>query len=374
MEDESLYRDLQRHLDRMPVPFPATDSGVELRILRRLFTPEDVRIALCVSAFPEPLATIRRRIKPKLSVGALREALDGMADRGLIQREAAGKTVRYGKLPFAIGMYEYQVNRLTPEFERDALQYLDEAFGRALHSARTPQMRTIPINRSVVPERAVAQYDDIREFVRKSEGPFAAINCICRQGKDLLGKPCRQTDTRQNCLVFGPMARMVAERGVGRSVTKEEMLGLLDHADEQGLVLQPQNTQTPVFVCCCCGCCCGVLGTAKKMPRPADLLAANYHAESDAEKCQSCGTCVTRCQMDAITADGADVRIDLSRCIGCGLCVSTCPSGAMSLKSRTDGKVPPKDMQALYTKIFQERYGPWGAAKAVGRNFLGLQV
>jgi len=37
---ESLYRRLQQHLDRMPVGFPATRSGVEIRILERLFTPE----------------------------------------------------------------------------------------------------------------------------------------------------------------------------------------------------------------------------------------------------------------------------------------------------------------------------------------------
>jgi len=36
---ESLYRRLQQHLDRMPVGFPATQSGVEIRILQRLFTP-----------------------------------------------------------------------------------------------------------------------------------------------------------------------------------------------------------------------------------------------------------------------------------------------------------------------------------------------
>jgi len=34
MADDELYRSLQRHLDRMPVPYPATESGVELRILR----------------------------------------------------------------------------------------------------------------------------------------------------------------------------------------------------------------------------------------------------------------------------------------------------------------------------------------------------
>ena len=41
MGSDELYRKLQQHLDRMPVGFPATESGVEIRILRQLFTPEE---------------------------------------------------------------------------------------------------------------------------------------------------------------------------------------------------------------------------------------------------------------------------------------------------------------------------------------------
>ena len=55
MEDAELYRALQRHLDRMPVPYPATESGVEIRILRRLFTPDEARLALSLSGIPETL-------------------------------------------------------------------------------------------------------------------------------------------------------------------------------------------------------------------------------------------------------------------------------------------------------------------------------
>ena len=39
MEPDKIYRELQKHLDRQPIGFPATKSGVELKILTRLFTP-----------------------------------------------------------------------------------------------------------------------------------------------------------------------------------------------------------------------------------------------------------------------------------------------------------------------------------------------
>jgi len=55
MEPDALYRQLQRHLDRMPVGFPATESGVEIRILRQIFTPEEAELALYKPApFPSP--------------------------------------------------------------------------------------------------------------------------------------------------------------------------------------------------------------------------------------------------------------------------------------------------------------------------------
>lgn len=55
MENNSddLYKRLAKHLDNLPGGFPETDSGVELRILKRLFTPEDAELALSLSLIAE---------------------------------------------------------------------------------------------------------------------------------------------------------------------------------------------------------------------------------------------------------------------------------------------------------------------------------
>ncbi len=370
METKDLFRALQRHLDHMPVPYPATESGVEIRILKQLFTPEEARVALCLSAIPEPLAAIHRRARNEMSREELAQTLGRMAEKGAIQVMPAKGGPRYGKSPLVLGMYEGQVNRLTPELERDVRAYFDEGFGSALHSMPTPQMRTVPINKSIAVERAIANYDDIRKFIEASPGPFAALNCICRQGKDLTGEPCRQTKERQNCLLFGAAAAMMIEKQAAREVDKDEMLRLLELADREGLVLEPQNTQQPLFVCCCCGCCCGVLTTAKKLPRPADHFQTEFVAELDSGTCEICGLCATRCQMDAITTNG-ETHVATERCIGCGLCVTTCPSGAMHLKKKEGTKPPPKDMSALYMKLFQDRFGRVGATSAIAGHLVG---
>jgi Fe-S-cluster-containing hydrogenase component 2 len=371
--DDDLYRALQRHLDRMPVPYPATESGVELSILRRLFSPEDARLALLLSMIPEPLATIRRRAGRTMTKAALGAALDGMAERGLIQRVPTKRGVSYGKAPLVVGFYESQVNRLTPELQRDFERYGDEGFGAAL-AAQTPQLRTVPINEPIPFERVVGRYDDIRAFVRASPGPFAVMNCICQQGKDLLGQPCRHTHDREHCLTIGMAAKSLSSRGVARRITKDEMLGFLDRADREGLVVEPQNTQDPIFVCCCCGCCCGVLTAAKKLPRPVSAFATNYHAAVDAAACNACLVCEGRCQMEAIACEDGTAAVNLDRCIGCGLCVTACPTGALTLAMKPDARVPPKDMGRLYGRMYRERFGALAVADAIARRLVGAKL
>jgi len=59
IEINDIYRDLQQHIDKcMPVGFPATKSGVDLNILKRLFTPEDTELALKLGPLPETLEKI----------------------------------------------------------------------------------------------------------------------------------------------------------------------------------------------------------------------------------------------------------------------------------------------------------------------------
>lgn len=371
MEGDELYRALQRHLDRMPVPYPATESGVEIRILKQLFTPDEAGLALRLSAIPETLGTIHRRTRRQMNREQLGKALDHLAEKGLIQKMSGEKGPRYGKSPLVVGMLEEHVDRLTPELERDVRSYYEEAFGREVLGPRTPQMRTVPVHKSIPVEHAVASYDQIRGCVEAMPGPFAVIPCVCRKGRALTGQPCKQTSAPRNCLTFGGAATMMIEKGIARPVSKEEMLGLLEQADRAGLVLEPQNTLNPLFVCCCCGCCCGVLTTAKKLPKPAEFFQADFVAAVDGDKCQICGMCATRCQMDAIAGDDGPPVVVEDRCIGCGLCVTTCPLEAMSLRKKERRPPPPKDTRALYVKIFKERYGPLRAAAVVAGHLLG---
>ena len=82
MDDMTIYRKLQRHIDALPIPYPATDSGVEISLLKRLFDPTEARVALGVSAIQEPVAKIHARLRHTgLSEDEVREILDGINTR-----------------------------------------------------------------------------------------------------------------------------------------------------------------------------------------------------------------------------------------------------------------------------------------------------
>jgi Pyruvate/2-oxoacid:ferredoxin oxidoreductase delta subunit len=374
-----VYRELQEHLDNMPVGFPPTESGVEIRLLKHLFTPEEAEIALNLSAVPERLERIYRRVRGKgISIEALQEILDRLVEKGAIMGGevlARGREGNfYSKAQFAIGMFEFQVNRLTREFAQDAHQYLDEKFGQELHTKKTSQIRTIPVNKSLKAEFHVGSYDNALLTIQNSEGPFAVLNCVCRQAKDKIGQPCKQTDIRETCIALEEIAQTCIDNGMGRQISREDTLKLLERAEETGMVLQPQNSQRPEFICCCCGCCCGVLTSAKKLLRPAQYFHTNYFAEVDSELCMGCETCLGRCQMEAISMEDSVASIDLSRCIGCNLCTTTCQGDAIQLKKKDKQTVPPKTLDALYKKITAERFGPWGTLKMMGKVLLRRKI
>jgi len=353
-----VYRDLQKHLDSLPIGYPPTASGVEIRILKHLFTPEEARIATKLSIIPEPLSEIYERVKNSgISIEKLERVLDHMVHKGTILIITREGEKYYRNAMLAVGMFELQVDRLTKDFAEDLLQYLDEAFAEELYRTKIPQLRTIPVEKSIPYERHVSTYDDVRQIIKSVDGQIVVANCVCRQAKDVIGESCTCTNLRETCLVFRGVAKHHLDLGLARPITKEEALDILGKAEEAGLVLQPENTQRPSFVCCCCGDCCAVLTTVKKFPRPADLYATNYYAQVNPESCIHCGTCVDRCQLEAVAiVDGLSV-VALDRCIGCGICAANCPSNAIQLKKKEQESLPPENTKALYMSIMSRKLG-----------------
>jgi electron transport complex protein RnfB len=359
MAADDIYRQLQRHLDGLPVGFPPTESGVEIRILKHLFDPEEAALATRLSLIPEPLSRVHARVAGETgaSLHEMEAVLDRMFRKGTVLMRSDRGEKWYGNAMLVVGMYELQVDRLTKEFAQDMLQYLDEAFGQELFRSRVPQLRTIPVRKSVPHERYVSTYDDVRHIVENVEGQIAVANCVCRQSKDVVGTSCRHTTLRETCLIFGAMALQHLEIGSARRITRQEALEVLGKAEEAGLVLQPENVQRPHYICCCCGDCCGVLTTLNRFPRPVEFYVSNHRATVDQQRCNGCEACSDRCQLSAITIVDGTARVDLGRCIGCGNCAVCCSVHAIRLEKKDEETVPPLGTKALYLNIMSGKAG-----------------
>jgi len=348
---ENVYVRLAEHLDRLPVAFPRTESGIELRILERWFTREEAEIALAMRGLPEPVAVIADRLKADPIT--LSPILYRMSTKGLIFRTPRGEEYLYHMVPFAEGMWEFHIQSMTPEGLRDLDAYFDHYMEKSWYGTETSQHRIIPVMQSLSPEMEILPYEQAEELIR-SQSRIAVTQCICRKQGRMMGKGCDHP--LEVCMVFGTGAHYYIENGIRRGISRDEALKILQEAMDAGLVLQPGNGQKTWSICMCCGCGCLLLKALKKMEKPARVVHTSFFAEGAVSDCNACGLCEERCPMGAIRLDSAAV-VNRDRCIGCGVCVGSCPTEALKLrqKEKEERYVPPKDIVEMHIRIARER-------------------
>ncbi|MFC1857447.1 ATP-binding protein [Thermodesulfobacteriota bacterium] len=347
---EEVYKRLAKHLDDLPVGFPATETGVELRILQRLFTPEEAEAALGLKMVLEPVSTIAEHLNRDEE--DLVPILETMAQKGLILKSTRGDIQQYMAAQFMPGIWGSRVNDLDEHIVKDFHEY-SPSLEREWANLKTKWIRTIPIRQSVSADMQIMPYEEAERIIQ-SQSKIVVAPCVCRQEQKVAGAGCDKPI--DNCLFFSGGAYLHEERGIGRTISRDEALQILNEAVEAGLVIQPGNAQKPMNLCFCCGCCCHMLKTLKRADRPALVANSSYYALVDEAACIACGTCEDRCQMDAVTvADTA--QIDLDQCIGCGLCVPTCEFGAIRLveKETSEKWVPPRNTTETFLNIAKER-------------------
>jgi electron transport complex protein RnfB len=77
-----VYEKLADYLDSLPAGYRRTESGVELRILKQLFTPKDAELAMHLTLIPEKPVVIAYRAG--ISVEEAERRLYEMDKKGLI--------------------------------------------------------------------------------------------------------------------------------------------------------------------------------------------------------------------------------------------------------------------------------------------------
>ena len=103
-QNDQVYIKLQKHLDRQPVGFPATRSGVEIKILKHIFTPEEAEIVSFLSYKFEPLKTIFGKVGHLVeSPEELEKIIDRIQKKGGIESKIKNGTKHYCCAPLGCG-------------------------------------------------------------------------------------------------------------------------------------------------------------------------------------------------------------------------------------------------------------------------------
>jgi NAD-dependent dihydropyrimidine dehydrogenase PreA subunit len=360
---EDVYGRLREFMDALPGGYPATPTGVEVRILKKLFSPEQAELAMKLRNEAEEVPVIAARVG--LGEAELAPSLEEMAQKGLIFRVWKGNKALYQAFQFIVGVYEFQLKNLDREF-CEMMEEYQPYLGKSFLSVKTRQMRVIPVASAVGSTPAVQTYNRVRELV-KAPKVFSLAQCICREKQGLLGNEC--TRPKETCLQFGDFAQFYIDNKWARAISRTGALEILDLAEKSALVLCPSNSQELVSICCCCPCCCPILRRAKLMPRPAEVGLSSYQAKIDPEQCSACGQCIERCQMAAIKEGQDSYEIAEEKCIGCGLCVSVCPTEALSMVAKAEVQAPPKNFfHDTLQRIQVERRAIQGKGKCIGQS------
>lgn len=340
--NDSVYHQLAEVLDTLPNGYPKTESGVEIKLLKKMFEPEEAELFCRLKLNFENVDQIAERTG--LPRDFLDEKLDTMWKRGLIFGVNLKGVKIYKLLPWVFGLYEFQIDRMDREFIELCEAYMP-SFGEAFFQHEPPLMRAVPIERELDDSQSALPYDRVSAIIEKGRD-FAVNDCICKKEKRMLDKGCDKP--LEVCLGVAPVPGVFDDHPWGRQISKTEAYEILRQAEEAGLVHLARNVVNGQdFICNCCGCCCGVLRVINEWQLDAsEIIRSNYYAVIDADLCSGCGICADeRCQVGAVRETDEGYRVTETQCIGCGLCVSACPEEAVTLVARAadDQVIPPQD-------------------------------
>jgi NAD-dependent dihydropyrimidine dehydrogenase PreA subunit len=321
-----VYNELRSFLDNIPNGFPASETGVELKILKKIFNEEEAELFMKLKLkfeTPEQIAS-----RTGLDLEYIKRMLPVMKNKGQLSGISKQEFSLYRIFPFVFGIYEFQGPMMDKEFAELSEEYMDGVMAKEFFGKGPAIMKSIPIGIEVKDDTTIEPYESVAALIEGAKS-WAVRDCICKKEKGLLGKKCDRP--MEVCMSFAPIPGAFDNDDTCRAITKDEAYAILKMSEEVGLVHMTANYKSGHFyICNCCKCCCGPLTKYIAISKNA-VAKSNYIAVVDKDLCISCEACIDRCQADAIEMKD---YAEITDCIGCGLCISTCPVEAISLKRR----------------------------------------
>lgn len=243
---------------------------------------------------------------------ALEKLLQEMADVGLLEYnwENPTRTKQYILPLFVPGSAEFfnmkqkQIDE-HPEvakfFERMTFLPLEKITAMVPPGGAGIGMHVIPVEKAIETENQSVNVEHISHWLKKYDGKYAASPCSCRMSRAKLGEGCGD-DVEDWCIGVGDMADYLVETNKGHYVTYDEVMEILQRAEDNGFVHQITNIdgENKIFAICNCNVnICNALRTSQLFNTP-NMSRSAYVARVEKDKCVACGRCVEYCPAGAV--------------------------------------------------------------------------
>ncbi|TXT53891.1 MAG: hypothetical protein BAJALOKI1v1_2270002 [Promethearchaeota archaeon] len=348
--DKKWYKLARTIVKAGSMPFAINDTLIKL--LQTII--EEEYVEFIISVFRKPSLSLQQ-IKERIDLDeeSILKILENLMNEGIVvgtQSRSSGIMVYRLQNPFP-GLFEYTLMRGETGPKQKALVKLFEQLFDELsevtqenYATVVPQYKNFPPIDRIVPVEekiediqgeTILPFEEVSKIVDSYED-IALVHCYCRHEKDLLEQPCKVTDERKNCFLFGKSAKFAIDHRFGEPIDKQKVKELLVSAEEDGLVHKTFHIHSDIkreeeALCNCCKCCCGIFQMYYRGIMPYHCNTS-YLAQIIQDECIGCGTCVQLCPMETIELQDAVAVINEDRCIGCGVCAHNCPEDAIKLK------------------------------------------
>lgn len=314
-------------------------SQAFIAYLKIVYTPEEAELVQYLG-MPPVMKTVQEIAEASGSdLEKVESVFDSLTKKGFINLSRNGYCLP--AIPNLVNLHMFYPEIKAEDLEAAKLYqqfFIKEKYYKyyATSEKGTPGLRAIPVEKALYPEEKVFTAEEAHEYIQnlKTED-LALVPCPCRTRTEKLDiRECRDRFPIASCIFIGSTARLFMNLGLGKRVTKEKAIAYLDEMVERGLIPASENyiADPHGVICLCCGCCCSNVRGRTRWDNPTAVLPSPFIPRAS-EECISCGTCVDRCMLGALSLDEGEGRsvVDPEKCIGCGVCTITCPTEALKL-------------------------------------------
>ena len=298
----------QKITDRIGVKVTTEDP--EYWGLACVITDEMAEVALAMKVrVPATAQWIAKRCKK--SVERTEELLQEMSVIGLIEYnwENEDHHKQYVLPMFVPGCAEFMMMNAKQVEEHPELADFFEQMARLPLEKVTPMvpqggagigMHVIPVEKAIPSSQESASIEHISYWLNKYKDKYAVGACSCRRQQRVRGEGTGDLED-DLCIGVGDMADYLVETGKGRYIDYDEVMEILQRAEDNGYVHQITTIDGEEKIFAICNCAIGVcngLRTSQLFNTP-NMSRSAYRASVTKENCVACGRCVEYCPSGA---------------------------------------------------------------------------